>query len=132
MVWGVMSSSRTPASVSALEAYVIALQTYLRGEPVDGVHPDAKVAPGAEVRRSVLGAESSVGPGAKVVASVLLPGAVVGDDGIVERAIIGRSATVGDGARVDDLAVLGDGAMVGPRLRVSGGTVGVGEHLEVE
>ena len=64
------------------------------------------------------------------MAAVLLPGAHVGAGAVVERAIVGRSAVVGAGARVDDLAVLGDRAVVGPDLRVSGGSVGVDEHLE--
>ena len=101
----------------------------VRGEPVDGVHPEAKVADGATIARSVIGAGASVEAGATVTASVLLPDAIVGTGAVIDRAILGRAASVGAGARIDDLAVLGDGALVDPQLRVSGGSVGVGEHL---
>lgn len=100
-----------------------------RGERANGVHPDAVVEPGAIVARSVLGAGVHVAAGAQVRGSVLLPGARVEEDAVVERAILGPRSTVGRGARVDDLAVLGDDAVVGAGLRVSGGSVGVGEHL---
>lgn len=102
----------------------------VRGTPVDGVHPTAEVDPVAKVTRSVLGAGSVVGPRAQVRDAVLLPGARVEADAVVERAVLGRDAVVGAGARVDDLAVLGDRASVGAGLRVSGGIVGVDEHLE--
>ena len=101
-----------------------------RGAPVDGIHPEAKVADDATVSRSVIGAGAVVESGASVVASVLLPGAGVGAGGAVDRAILGRNAHVGAGARVDDLAVLGDGSSIGPDLRVSGGSLDVDEHLE--
>ena len=67
-----------------------------------------------------------------VSVSVLLPGARVGAGAVVERAILGADAAVGAGARVEDLAVLGDRATVADGLRVSGGSVGVEEHLAVE
>ena len=102
----------------------------LRGEPAQGVHPTASVADDAKVVRSVIGAGATVEAGAAVRDAVLLPGARVGAAAVVERAVLGRNASVGAGARIDDLAVLGDDSVVGPHLRVSGGTVGVGEHLE--
>ena len=104
----------------------------VRGEAVDGIHPTATVAPDATVDRSVLGADVEIGAGARVRASVLLPGAKVGAGAVIDQAILGSGASVGAGARIDDLAVLGDRAVVGPNLRVSGGSVGVDEHLEVE
>ena len=104
----------------------------VRGERVDGVHPEAVVAADASVADSVLGARAEVGAGAHVRASVLLPGARVGAGAVVERAILGADAAVGAGARVEDLAVLGDRATVADGLRVSGGSVGVEEHLAVE
>ena len=104
----------------------------IRGERVDGVHPEAVVADDASVADSVLGAGAQVGAGAHVRASVLLPGARVGAGAVVERAILGAGAAVGAGARVEDLAVLGDRATVADGLRVSGGSVGVEEHLAVE
>ena len=62
--------------------------------------------------------------------SVLLPVSHVEADALVERAILGPRSTVGRGARVDDVAVLGEGAVVGPGVRMSGGSLGIGEHLE--
>src|SRR4051812_2332153 len=102
----------------------------VRGPRVDGVHPSAEVAASASVTRSVVGPGVVIGPDAVVAASVLLEGASVGPGGVVDRAVLGRDASVGVGARVDDLAVLGDGAVVGADLRVSGGSLGVGERLE--
>lgn len=104
----------------------------VRGEPAKGVHPDAVIDPGATVARSVVGVGVRIEAGAKVRGSVLLPGAVVHAGAVVERAILGADSVVGAGARVDDLAVLGDGSSVAPGLRISGGSVGVGEHLTAE
>lgn len=101
-----------------------------RGEPVDGVHPTAVVAADAKVVRSVLGEGVVVDEGAEIRDAVLLPGAHVGARAVVDRAVLGRGAEVGPDARVDDLAVLGDRAIVGAGLRVSGGSVGVDEHLD--
>jgi mannose-1-phosphate guanylyltransferase len=100
-----------------------------RGEPETGVHATAVVSPDAKVHRSVVGAGAVVEAGATVTDAVLLPGARVGVGAVVDRAVLGRQAQIGPGARVDDLAVIGDRALVGPHLRVSGGTVGVDEHL---
>ncbi|CAN5910386.1 NDP-sugar synthase [soil metagenome] len=100
-----------------------------RGRPADGVHPAARVALGATVRRSVVGADAVVGDGATVRDAALLPGAVVEAGATVERAVVGCRAHVAAGARIDDLAVLGDDSVVGAGTRVSGGNVGVGEHL---
>jgi tetrahydrodipicolinate N-succinyltransferase len=63
---------------------------------------------------------------------VLLPGARVGAGAVVEQAIVGRDAVVEEHCRVDDLAVLGDRAVVAAGLRVSGGSVGVSEHLTAD
>ncbi len=104
----------------------------LRGERAAGVHPSAVVAPDAVVARSVLCAGAVVESGAVVRGSVVMAGGHIGPDAVVERAIVGPRAVVGAGARVEDVAVLGDDASVGPGLRVSGGTVGVGEHLEID
>lgn len=104
----------------------------LRGEAREGIHPDADIDPSAEVTRSVIGAGARIEAGAVVRRSVLLPGAVVGAGAVVDRAILGRGAEVGGQARVEDMAVLGDRSSVGAGLRVSGGTLGVDEHLEAE
>ena len=91
----------------------------------------AVVAPDAVVARSVLGPGVRVDAGAAVPGSVLMAGAHVGEGAVIERAILGKRAEVGPRARVDDVAVLGDDSSVGPGLRVSGGSLGVGEHLEL-
>jgi mannose-1-phosphate guanylyltransferase len=97
---------------------------------VEGVHATAEVAGDAKVVRSVLGAGVVVGAGAEVRDAVLLPGAHVGPGAVIDRAVLGRDVEVGADARIDDLAVLGDQAVVAAGLRVSGGSVGVGEHLD--
>lgn len=104
----------------------------VRGERANGIHPTAQIAADAEVLRSVIGRHAVIESGAQVRGSVVMAEACVRAGATVERAIIGRGAEVGREARVDDVAVLGDGSSVGPRLRVSGGTVGVGEHLAIE
>lgn len=121
----------TGTPVKYLQAQVDMLRG-LRGAPVDGVHPSAKVDPSATVDRSVVGRDVVIGPGASVRRSILLPDARVGEGATVERAILGRGAEVGKAARVEDLAVLGDRSSVGPGLRVSGGSVSVDEHLTAE
>lgn len=103
-----------------------------RGERADGIHPGAKLAEGATVVRSVVGEGAVVESGATVRGSVLMAGAHVEAGAVVERAILGPRAHVGAGARVDDVAVLGQGSVVGPGLRMSGGSLGIDEHLEVE
>jgi mannose-1-phosphate guanylyltransferase len=100
-----------------------------RGERAQGIHPDAEIAADATVMRSVIGKGAVIESGASVVGSVVMPGAVIGRSATVERAIIGPRATIGIEARVDDVAVIGDDAVVGRGIRVSGGTVGVGEIL---
>lgn len=102
----------------------------LRGAPPEGVHPSAVVAPDAKVVRSVIGEGAIVDAEAEVSDAVLLPGAHVGPRAVIDRAVLGRGASVRAGARVDDLAVLGDRAIVDADLRVSGGSVSVGEHLK--
>ncbi|MGI8757556.1 MAG: sugar phosphate nucleotidyltransferase [Acidimicrobiales bacterium] len=102
----------------------------IRGPAPEGVHPGARIAPDATVTRSVVGDGAEVGPDAIVRDAVLLPGASVKRAGVVDRAIVGQDAVVGERARVEDLAVLGDRAVIGAYQRVSGGTVGVDEHLE--
>jgi mannose-1-phosphate guanylyltransferase len=104
----------------------------LRGERANGIHPSADIAADATVARSVVGAGAVIESGATVRGSVIMAGARVGARAVVERAIVGRRAHVGSEARVDDVAVLGDDASVAPGLRVSGGTVGVGERLDID
>lgn len=103
----------------------------VRGQRVQGVHADAQVADDAVVTRSVVGPGARVEAGANVQDSVLLAGAVVEKEAVVERSVVGRNAHVGARSRVEDMAVLGDRSVIGPDLRVTGGTVGLEEHLEV-
>ena len=103
-----------------------------RGERAQGIHPSATIDPSAAIARSVVGVGAVVEAGAKVRGSVLMAGARVGAGAVVERAIVGPEAVVGAGARVDDVAVLGDRSSVGDGLRVSGGTIGIGEHLAID
>jgi mannose-1-phosphate guanylyltransferase len=101
----------------------------VRGERVEGIHPGAQVADGAVVARSVLNDGVVVEAGATVRGSVLLPGAHVEAGAIVERAVLGPGSKVCCGARVDDVAVLGEGSVVDAGMRMSGGSLGIGEHL---
>jgi mannose-1-phosphate guanylyltransferase len=103
-----------------------------RGERADGIHPGAKIAADATVLRSAVGDGAIVDSGATVRGSVLMAGAHVESGATVERAILGPGARVGAGARVDDIAVLGQGSVVGPGLRMSGGSLGIDEHLELD
>jgi mannose-1-phosphate guanylyltransferase len=98
--------------------------TYLRAQLdlIDGkrpetpaaVSPDASVASGADVDRSILMRGSSVADGALVVNSAILPGARVGAGATVRDSIVGPSAVVGAEAVLEDGSVIGDGAVVAP------------------
>lgn len=88
-----------------------------RGDPPSGVHDGARVAEGADVRRSVVGLGATVGEGAVVRESVLLDGVSVAAGAHVERSIIGFGATIGEGAELVD-CVIGDGEQIA-----------AGEHL---
>lgn len=103
-----------------------------RGDRVDGVHAGASIDPSATVARSVIANGVVVDADAEIRGSVVMAGAHIGAGAVVERAVIGPRAEVGAGARVDDVAVLGDGSSVGPGLRVSGGTIGIDEHLSMD
>ena len=97
----------TPASL--LEAN-LDLLTGRRGEPEDGVHPEAQVE--GEVSTSWIGPGAVVRAGAVVERSLLLPGARVARDAVVRDAILGPRASVGEGATVDEGSVLGDDVQV--------------------
>ena len=103
----------------------------VRGERRNGIDPGAKVSAEANVARIVAADGVVVEAGATVRGSVLMTGAYVAEGATVERAILGPGARVEAGARVDDVAVLGQGSVVGPGLRMSGGSLGIDEHLEV-
>lgn len=91
----------------------------LRGEPVDGVHHDAELHPGADVSRSVVGLDAVVADGAVVHESVVLGAARVGPGARLERTIVGFGATVGEAAELDD-CVIGDGETVAAGERLDG------------
>jgi mannose-1-phosphate guanylyltransferase len=92
----------------------------LRGEPVLAVDATAVVAPGAEVRRSVVGSDVTIGAGARVEGSVVLDGARLSAGAVVEGSIIGHGATVGEGARVVGCSVVGDDEEVTPGAVLDG------------
>jgi mannose-1-phosphate guanylyltransferase len=83
-----------------------------RGAPLSGVHREGKVADGANVDLSAVGAGAVVEGGAQVSRSVLLPGARVGAGAVVESSILGEGAEVAPGARVTGYSVVGDGEVV--------------------
>lgn len=89
----------------------------VRGEPLDGVHPEAHVDPTAVVVRSAVGPGAVVEAGARVERSVLLGGARVATGAVVEDSVLGEGAVVTSGASaVGD--VIGDGATVEAAARV--------------
>jgi mannose-1-phosphate guanylyltransferase len=105
------------------EAYLQAqldLLDGVRGTPLAGVHPEATVAPGASVVRSVLGPGTVVEAGAKVERSVLLPGARVGAAARLEDSVLGEGAVVAAGAEVVGGTVIGDGETVDAGARLDG------------
>jgi mannose-1-phosphate guanylyltransferase len=83
----------------------------------------ATVDAGARVSRSVVGAGARVGPGAVVDRAVLLPGAWVGAGATVRCSLLGSCAGVDAGASVDQLCVLGDGAIVTAGQTLHGASV---------
>ena len=115
-----------------LQAQMDMLRGLRTGEKIEGAHPDAHIAEGATVLRTVVDPGAVIEAGATVKGSVVMAGARIEADAVVERAIVGPRAVVGARARVDDVAVLGADSVVGHDLRVSGGTVGVGERLDGE
>lgn len=61
---------------------------------------------------SVVAPDAKVHEGARVIRSVVMEGAEIGPDALIEDSIVGAGAQVGPGARVTNLSVLGDGAIV--------------------
>jgi mannose-1-phosphate guanylyltransferase len=92
----------------------------LRGNPVPGVEPSARVDGAAVVRRSVIGAGARIGSGARVEGSVLLAGARIAADAVVEGSIVGHRAVIGEGARVLGCSVVGDDEVVAPGATLDG------------
>jgi mannose-1-phosphate guanylyltransferase len=86
------------------------------------------VAPGAEVRRSVVAAGCRVAAGATVADSVLLAGVSVCEGAKVSRSLIGPDVVVGAGAQVLDLSVIGRGERIGAGETLSGERRGAETH----
>ena len=79
----------------------------------------------ARVDASVLGAGCEIGAGAAVVRSVLLDGAALAPGAAVHGSVVGPGAFVGVGATVDACSVIGAGARIADRARLSGDRVPV-------
>jgi mannose-1-phosphate guanylyltransferase len=102
-------------------------ETYLQAN-LDLVGPGglvegATVESGAIVERSIVGPGGRIAAGAVVRESVLLPGAVVGPGATVCRSVVGAGARIGAHASVQELTVLGDGAVVADGASLSGARV---------
>jgi len=84
---------------------------------------DARVAAGAVVRNSVVGAGAVVDERAVVEGSVLLPGAWVATDATVRDSIVGQGAVIGEGASVTGCSVVGPSVKVEPGAHIVGARV---------
>jgi mannose-1-phosphate guanylyltransferase len=84
----------------------------VRGAPVEGVHPAARVAADAAVKRSVVGCGAVVAGGARVENAVLLPGVRVCPGAVIDGSVVGEGVVVAEGAHVLGGSVVGDGAIV--------------------
>jgi mannose-1-phosphate guanylyltransferase len=93
----------------------------VRGPALLGV--DARVAAGARVHDSVVGAGAVVDEGAVVEGSVLLAGAWVAAGATVIGSIIGPGAVVGEGASVTSGSVVGASVKVDPGTHLVGARV---------
>lgn len=80
----------------------------------------ARVAAGARIDRSVLGAGAVVEEGSTVTGSVLLPGARVATRSTIEDSVLGPGAVVGERCEVRAFSVLGAGAVVASGTRIDG------------
>jgi mannose-1-phosphate guanylyltransferase len=86
---------------------------------------DCVVAADASVTgRTVLGAGVRIGPGASVDSSVILDGATIGAFTRVTRSIVGPGAAIGDHCRIEEIAMVGQGARLG-----SGNTLTAGVRI---
>jgi mannose-1-phosphate guanylyltransferase len=92
----------------------------VRGNPVNGIHPDAHVADEAAVKRSVVGSGAIVAPGARVENAVLLPGVRVCSAAVIDGSVVGEGAVVAEGAHVLRGSVVGDGEVVGRGRHLDG------------
>jgi mannose-1-phosphate guanylyltransferase len=88
-------------------------ETYLQAnldllaDGASAVHPDATVAEGAHVERSIVGDGASIGDGATLTEAIVLAGATVEAGARVHRSVVGPGATIRSGAELLDLSVVG-------------------------
>ncbi len=92
----------------------------LRGEPVAGVHPTARIDEDAMVKRAVVGAGATVAAGARIEGAVVLARAEIGAGAVVDGSVVGERAVVSAAAHVVGCSVVGDGQVVAPGERLDG------------
>jgi mannose-1-phosphate guanylyltransferase len=99
----------SPSLYLASHMSLLASKSRAFGRAVPRIHPTAKVARSAVVRRSIVGAGCVVEKGAHVVGSVLWDRVRVGAGAVVEGSILGSRAEViaGDVARGEAMVVAG-------------------------
>jgi mannose-1-phosphate guanylyltransferase len=86
------------------------------------VGPGVRIAEGALVSgRTVLGRGVEVREGAHIDGAVVLDGAVVGPDCTLTHCIVGPGAQLGAHCRISDLAVLGEGVVLGAENQLAAG-----------
>jgi mannose-1-phosphate guanylyltransferase len=85
--------------------------------------PGAQVDPLARISESVVESFVKVAPGAEVKGSLLLEGARIGRKAVILDSIVGPHAVVGESARLEALTVLGAGAAVDPGSALSAARV---------
>ncbi|MEM9467137.1 MAG: NDP-sugar synthase [Actinomycetota bacterium] len=95
----------------------------VRGGEWPAIDPSATVAMGAEVEHSVLMAGATVDAGAVVRNSVISPGAEIGAGATVEDSVVGPGATVHSWARLRNLTMVGDGAVVESGAELDGAKI---------
>jgi mannose-1-phosphate guanylyltransferase len=101
------------------------------GLPAGTIHAPAVIGPGCTIApdasvtgRTVLGAGVTIGAGASVDGSVVLDGATIGEFTRVTRSIVGPGAWIGDHCRIEQTAMVGQGARLG-----SGNTLTAGVRI---
>jgi mannose-1-phosphate guanylyltransferase len=127
--WDILESEvRTAVGAAISEAGGV-----LCPEPLPGgtIHAPAVIGPGCTIAadasvtgRSVLGAAVTIGEGASVDGSVVLDGATIGAFTRVTRSIVGPGAWIGDHCRIEQTAMVGQGARLG-----SGNTLTAGVRI---
>jgi NDP-sugar pyrophosphorylase family protein len=83
----------------------------------------ARVAAGARVAGSVIGARANIGAGARVLRAVVHDGGSLEAEAEVIDSVLGRGATLGAGAIASDHTIVGAGAGLGAGARASGARV---------